>query len=526
MILKLIKSFCFFLPLFLLAAERPFVIVVPSFNNKVWCENNLNSIFNQKYQNYRVIYIADAPTDGTVDAVQTIVKKRGQEHRFTLLQNKEYSGPLACMAQAIYLCDKNEIVVDLDGTDWLAHADVLSYLNQVYADPEVWMTYGQFTYYPDFSPGFAKEIPAETIDNNAFRTLRAVVTHLRTFYAGLFHKIEKEDFFWVGNFIPKAGDLAYSIPMLEMSGKHTKLITELLYIYNRTSPVNEHKASSKLETNLDQFIRNKKKYSPLMELPLNYDTPMVYNSISDLMHPTAEDYRLIQDFLSQGTHDRFSRLRDLESTVRDFKLTGDETPQAGTIAINCDSTTKENCILLYAPFNNDNPKRLKELILAIAQSGYKGHILYWCGGWPYTANGGLKLAHVPLAHRVCAFKEAQSLGYQRALWLDVSQAALMNLNGIFDQMQMKGHVIRSSSEKMGRTMNTQAAAFFGLSPRQTSSAPVCSGDLLGLDFTHESSRLILDWWWKAAHDQDAFFTPRADLGVLSLILYKLNITME
>ena len=36
--------------------EKPFVIVVPSYNNEKYCEQNLLSILGQEYQNFRVIY--------------------------------------------------------------------------------------------------------------------------------------------------------------------------------------------------------------------------------------------------------------------------------------------------------------------------------------------------------------------------------------------------------------------------------------------------------------------------------------
>ena len=49
-------------PLFAVTEHKPFVIVVPSYNNSSWVEKNLRSIFEQKYDNYRVVYINDAST--------------------------------------------------------------------------------------------------------------------------------------------------------------------------------------------------------------------------------------------------------------------------------------------------------------------------------------------------------------------------------------------------------------------------------------------------------------------------------
>ena len=52
---------------FAVKEHKPFVVIVPSYNNSEWVERNLRSIFEQKYDNFRVIYIDDASTDGTWD---------------------------------------------------------------------------------------------------------------------------------------------------------------------------------------------------------------------------------------------------------------------------------------------------------------------------------------------------------------------------------------------------------------------------------------------------------------------------
>ena len=46
------------------------VIVIASYNNERWVEENLKSVFMQDYSNYRVIYIDDASTDGTADLAE------------------------------------------------------------------------------------------------------------------------------------------------------------------------------------------------------------------------------------------------------------------------------------------------------------------------------------------------------------------------------------------------------------------------------------------------------------------------
>jgi len=55
--------------------EKPIVVVIPSYNNSKWCDWNLSSVFQQKYNNYRVVYIDDCSNDNTYELVTEKVKQ-------------------------------------------------------------------------------------------------------------------------------------------------------------------------------------------------------------------------------------------------------------------------------------------------------------------------------------------------------------------------------------------------------------------------------------------------------------------
>jgi alpha(1,3/1,4) fucosyltransferase len=499
--------------------EKPFVIVIPSQNNKEWYEKNLDSVFSQNYKNYRVVYIADAPTDNTDQLVEKYVAEKHQESRFTLLKNKERKGMLACMCQAIFACRKEEIIVDLEGCDWLAHEDALSYLNSVYADPDVWMTYGQFIYYPSFSKGFAKPIPAKTIEKNDLRNLKSCITHLRTFYAALFQQIDKEDLLIEGRFFPEAGDLAYLIPMLEMSGEHVRFIPDVLYVFNYTF----HRLENNLTAEMDRMIRSKNKYSPLPELPIA--AASIYLGIKDIAHPTLDDYHFVQNYLTHGKRDHLKHLAHLESVMRGIKLIGpslEEQPVFGSVHLNCNIDDRQNCIILYSTFNRNYPKAMKRLLQHIADSDFKGHVLYRLGGWPDEEGGSLALSHVPYAFKACFFKEAQRMGFKRVLWLDSSVVPVASLNEIFAMIEEQGYFVMGNSHAIGPFMNPRSAAYFGLTLPQTYQIPSCSAGLFGADLTQPKSALLLDLWYRAAFDNDAYFSERFDQNALSMLLYQFD----
>lgn len=243
--------------------EKPIAVVIPSYNNAQWCKRALDSIFSQRYQNYRVIYIDDASTDGTGDIVKKYAKERGQKHRVIVIKNAKRGGALSNVYKGIWLCEPHEIVANLDGDDWFYDEHVFEKLNKIYADPDVWVTYGQFIYWPCGSPGWAAQVPQYVIEQNAFREYSWVTTALRTFYAGIFQKIKKEDLLFNGDFFQMSGDLAYMWPVVEMAGRHSRFIPDVLYVYNIDTPINDEKKDAETQLNLGFVVRERQKYQPV-----------------------------------------------------------------------------------------------------------------------------------------------------------------------------------------------------------------------------------------------------------------------
>lgn len=248
--------------------ELPIVIITASYNNSKWCELNLKSIFMQQYSNYRVIYINDCSTDDTYEKVMRLITEFHQEHRFTVINNPVRRKALANKYDAIHSCDPHAIIINLDGDDFFPNSNVLSYINNVYSsDPMVWMTYGQFMQIPGRTLGMCKPIPQEIMEANAFREYEWVVSHLRTYYAGLFQKIDKKDLMYNGDFVPMAEDAATLFPMLEMARNgHIRFIPDVLMYYNAANEINDCKVSAGLQLGLCNMIRKKTKYPALEQL--------------------------------------------------------------------------------------------------------------------------------------------------------------------------------------------------------------------------------------------------------------------
>lgn len=246
--------------------EKPMVVIIPSYNNQKWVENNLQSVFSQNYENYRVIYVDDCSTDNTYESVQKLVEKYEQQNRVTVIHNDIRRGAMANWYTTIHSCRDEEIVVQLDGDDWLAHQGVLAYINKIYTENNIWMTYGQFIEYPSHVIGYAysKSFSDTVIATNTFRKVGQLpISHLRTFYAWLFKAIKLQDMLYQGNFYTMAWDKVMMAPMIEMAAHHFFCVPEVLYVYNNANPINDHRVNKNLQHSLAWYVLNLPPYEPL-----------------------------------------------------------------------------------------------------------------------------------------------------------------------------------------------------------------------------------------------------------------------
>lgn len=263
------KSFLLSILLFLVqglhAHNKQIVVVVTSYNNALYYQKNLDSIFSQDYDNFSVIYIDDCSPDGTAALVESYIALHGQQARCILIKNSYNESQMANHYKAVHMCPDDAIIVHIDGDDWLAHDHVLSYINDVYSSEDVWLTYGQTVEYPAGNISFARELYPDMISHNAFRDYPFIFNHLRTFYAWLFKQIKLQDLMYEGTFygMNPAPDAAFMYPMTEMAGTHVKFIDEVLYVKYCQNPLSQITLNAQRQQNLDDTIRSWPKYRAL-----------------------------------------------------------------------------------------------------------------------------------------------------------------------------------------------------------------------------------------------------------------------
>ncbi len=250
-------------------AEKPIVVVIPSYNNNQFFQNipryklNLDSVFGQAYSNYRVIYIDDCSSDGTAQCVKNYIDQNRHQERFTIIENEKRYGPSRNRYIGVHLCMDDEIVLLLDGDDFLADDTVFARINHAYSNPNVWVTYSQFQTVPDNLLSNAKKVPESVIEHNDYRAFGWHYHSLKTFYAWLFKQVKLQDLLYEGKFYPISSDLAEFLPVIEMSGGKFKFISEVMYYATQYTHNELNVHGKSFQQKISKYILNEKPYKPL-----------------------------------------------------------------------------------------------------------------------------------------------------------------------------------------------------------------------------------------------------------------------
>lgn len=254
------------IPNYPVVENKPLVVVIASYNNEKICEKNLESIFEQTYNNYRIIYIDDCSTDKTLEKVKECIAKHHMEGKVTLIHNETRQTKLPNLYRAYHSCQDDEIIVAIDGDDWLAHEHVLEFINQTYQNPDVWLTYGSAITHPQYKEISGKYIPQKVLKKGEIRKSKKFeISMLRTFYASLFKQIKLKDLLYQGKFYPNTDDIATMYPMIEMAREHVLYIPDVLYIINDNNPLRMRHIALSLEEALRKHILKKEPYPALGE---------------------------------------------------------------------------------------------------------------------------------------------------------------------------------------------------------------------------------------------------------------------
>lgn len=233
-------------------------------NAENYIEKCINSVKNQTHKDFKMFLVDDVSTDKTVEKIKKLIHN---DERFILIENKEKKYKLKNMDDLLMnesLFNDEDIIIELDGDDWLYNDKVLDFINTKYEkNKSLWLTNGSFVY-SNGRIGFSNGVNYKTVRTDVF-----TFSHLRTWRVHLWRNIDETSFIDEnGEYFKAAPDVAYSYPMIEMCGdKHYEFIPEILLVYNEENPHNEHKENARAgqmeQQKCANIIRNLKKYKPL-----------------------------------------------------------------------------------------------------------------------------------------------------------------------------------------------------------------------------------------------------------------------
>lgn len=159
---------------------------------------------------------------------------------------------------------KNDIICILDGDDEFIDSRSLEWVEAAYRDPNIWITHGSYKR----KSGDKNVLNCGYKKGAEFRKDNWKATHLKTFRAGLFQRIDPQDFLDPADrFLTTCSDLAIMFPMMEMAGiDRIKFIKKELYLYNDENPLNDHKVNTVLQKAEEVYLRHKQPYKRIDSL--------------------------------------------------------------------------------------------------------------------------------------------------------------------------------------------------------------------------------------------------------------------
>jgi hypothetical protein len=242
-------------------SERSIKIVVPFYNASEWLSKCIDSIKKQKYKKFQCYFIDDMSTD---DSYATAKAAIAGDKRFVLIKNKNKYYALENIVRAINKanCNDEDVILLLDGDDWLSSRYTLSTLLDYYEKDDCMLTYGSYVYNPGGTRGIEpSRYPAEVVSANTYRDDMWRASHLRSFTYNLWKNLDHKDLKdKEGNYYKMAYDQAIMLPLLEMASERSKYIEETMYVYNKANPLNVDKIKAQQQFDTAKEIRAKERY--------------------------------------------------------------------------------------------------------------------------------------------------------------------------------------------------------------------------------------------------------------------------
>jgi len=211
--------------------ELRFIIFIPYCDvYKRFIDKCLKSINNQLYSNYEVVIVNDGSKERGF--IEKLVEGNP---KYTLIHCETNNGPAS--SKWVFLnhiqqngskYSPNDIIIVIDGDDYLNGTDVFSIINRTYQQHKCWMTYGN----ADGNYCNTNSITDIPNDWENIRHKEWIYNHPRTFKVALALTFNESDFKIDGAWLTKGTDRPLIYNCIELAGKsRCKSIKNVLYNY-------------------------------------------------------------------------------------------------------------------------------------------------------------------------------------------------------------------------------------------------------------------------------------------------------
>lgn len=243
------------------------VAIIPFYNAEKFIDKCLLSVMTQKYNHFHIVVINDASTDKSHKRV--LDWKKSWPDKITYIKNETRMGAMYNHQYAVFNYTKpNDIVVHVDGDDWLIDNWVFDNINDFYNKHDCWVMYSLHKNTQGHY-GHCQAYETEQ-DFNNLRKGQFISGHLRSFKAFLFYEIRKQDPQLNcfknsnGEWYEMTCDVAMMYPIMEIAGyNRVKFNSEILYIYNDKNPISDKIKDCQLQIDIHNEINKKPKFKQL-----------------------------------------------------------------------------------------------------------------------------------------------------------------------------------------------------------------------------------------------------------------------
>lgn len=272
-------------------------IIVTTFNNEEWAQTNIESILEQKYTNYDVLYIDDNSSDNTKEIIKYLTE--GNEKFSLIFHEKNMSKSYSFMNHCKKFISDQDVIVFIDGDDWLPYEDIFEKIVNYYISNKVWVAYSKMVCYPSLqeSPSHGKEHPEFVHKYNLYREYPYTASHIKTMKGFLFKNIKETDLIYNEEWIRFGDDLAIMCAAMEQSPKEKIGVMDFLgYVYNESN-TNSQRTHEDYVRGRDgeNYIKSITPYSVIKNNSDKYVIPRMLGRLGNQMFQIAAAYSFAID---------------------------------------------------------------------------------------------------------------------------------------------------------------------------------------------------------------------------------------